>query len=187
MLATTVHPRLASYAELFGGQPVQIFPYSDFTCPDDDVRINVLVYRVSCSTDDCVAMVTNGFSEVGRPRRELLQYGPRPRRADAHRLHSAAYAAIQTERRLDYGDTIELPYPAGTAWPNAVLLPPLIRAHSDFEMTADGDPMKLLWHLPLADSELTYKKAHGISALLEGMGTAKLAWIFDEATRPVLR
>ncbi len=190
MLASLVHPhevqtevRMSSYADLFGGPPEQYFAYTDFSHPDDEIRIDVLAYKLKHG----VALVTNGLSDAGRPRRELLQYCSHHRRSDAERLHGAAHLAIRTGRQLDYADTLELPHPAGTAWPNAIFLPPQIRSHSDFEITVDGDPLKLLWHLPLSDSELAYKQAHGVSALLEGMSTAKLPWIFDEATRPVLR
>jgi len=170
--------RMSSYADLFGGPPEQYFTHLD-----DESRIDVLAYKLKLG----VALVTNGLSDAGRPRRELLHYCSHPRNADARRLHSVAHLAMKTGRQLDYADTFELPHPAGTAWPNAILLPPQIRSHSDFEITVDGDPLKLLWHLPLSDSELAYKQAHGVSALLEGMSTAKLPWIFDEATRPVLR
>ncbi|MEO5923874.1 MAG: suppressor of fused domain protein [Bryobacteraceae bacterium] len=180
-LQTTV--RLASYADLFGGEPLLTFPYSDFGSPDDDIRVEVLVYPLL----DCVALVTNGFSAGGRPRRELIQYCKHGRRADAHRLHAAAYDCVEVGRWLDFGSAISLPYPSGSAWPHTVFLPPPVQAHSDFEITVDGDPMKFLWHVPLSSSEFDYQYDHGIPALLRGMSSVGLPWVFDEATRPVLR
>jgi hypothetical protein len=135
---------------------------------------------------DYVAMVTNGFSDGGHPRRELIQYCQHGRRSDAHRLHSAAYSAVETCHWLEVGSAITLPYPSGSAWPHTVFLPPPVRSHSDFEITVDGDPMKLLWHVPLSDREFDYQRDYGIPALLQGMSNAHVPWIFDETTRPVL-
>jgi hypothetical protein len=136
---------------------------------------------------DHVAMVTDGLSDQGRPRREFIQYIPYGRRADAHRLHSTAYSLAVIERSADFGDSITLPYPSGSAWPHAVFLPPPVRAHSDFEMTVDGNPMRFLWHVPLASSEFGYQLQYGIPALLRCMSNFGVPWVFDEATRPVLR
>jgi hypothetical protein len=199
MLASLAHPyeaqtalRRSFYDKLFGAEPLQVFPYSDFTRPDDDIRIEVLAYPVRQRSEEDevvwerVAMVTNGLSDGGHPRRELIQYLAHGRRSDAHRLHSAAYSAVEMGRWLDSGSAVTLPYPSGSAWPHTIFLPPPVAAHSEFEITTDGEPMKLLWHVPLSDAEFAYQREHGIPALLRGMSTAKLPWFFDEATRPVL-
>jgi hypothetical protein len=187
MLAPSLHElqtevRLSAYADLFGSEPLQVFPYSDFARPDDDIRIELLLYPAGPH----VAMVTSGFSDGARPRRELIQYFTHGRRADAHRMHAAAYTAVEAGRWLDFGSAITLPYPSGSAWPHTVFLPPPVKTHSDFEITVDGDPMRLLWHVPLSDTEFDYQREHGISSLLRGMSGAGLPWVFDEATRPVL-
>jgi hypothetical protein len=193
MLASPTHPRVAqsevrlsAYADLFGGGPAQVFPFSDFASPEDEIRIDVLVYPMRDDEVDYVALLTSGLSEGGRPRRELIQYFSHARRADAHRMHGVAYAAVEMGRWLDVGSATTLPYPSGSAWPHTVFLPPPVKAHSDFEITVYGDPMKLLWHAPLSSGEFDYQRDHGMPALLRGMSNARLPWIFDEATRPVL-
>jgi hypothetical protein len=192
MVASHVHDlalatRMAAYDGLFGGAPVQVFPYADFTRPDDDIQIDVLVYSLRESGRDYSAMVTNGFSDGGNPRRELIQYFQHGRRSDAHRLQSAAQAAVEMGRWLDIGSAITLPYPSGSAWPHTIFLPPPLREHSEFEVEIAGGPAKLLWHVPLSDTEFAYQREHGIPVLLRGMSNAGLPWIFDETTRPVLR
>jgi len=178
--------RRAAYGELFGGEAVRVYPWSDFTRPDDAIRIEVLVYPLREPGQNHVVMVTSGYSELGQPRRELIQYLPHGRRADAHRLHSAAYAAAVAGRELDFGSTMTLPYPSGSAWPHTILLPPPVSAHSEFSMEMEGGPVRLLWHVPLSESEFAYQAEYGIGPLLRGMSSAELPWFFDEATRPVL-
>ena len=46
--------------------------------------------------------------------------------------------------------------------------------------------MTLLWHVPISDAEIEYKKRHGMDALLDRMDAVKLPWIFDESNRPPL-
>jgi hypothetical protein len=199
MPASLFHPYEAqsalcksSYAALFGSEPIQVFPYSDFTRPDGDIRIEVLVYSLRGLDNghefgkDHVALLTNGLSSEGRPRRELIQYFAHGRRTDAHRIHSAAYSAVEMGRWLDFGSAVTLPYPSGSAWPHTVFLPPPVTAHSDFQIAVEGDPVKLLWHVPLSDAEFAYQRDHGIPALLRGMSNAALPWFFDETTRPML-
>lgn len=177
---------LSAYSALFGDAPVQVFPYSDFTRPDDDIRIDVQVYALQEGGRDYVAMVTSGFATYGTVRRELIQYFEHGRRSDAHRLQSAAHSTVEMGRWLDFGSAISLPYPSGSAWPHTLFLPPPLRAHSEFA-AGGGEPLKLLWHVPLSTREFDYQREHGIPALLRGMSNAGLPWVFDETTRPLLR
>jgi hypothetical protein len=188
MLAPAVHDRadtarVAAFSALFGSQPTQLFPFSDFTRPDDDIRIDVLVYALKGAGRDFAAMVTSGFSERAQPRRELIQYFEHGRHSDAHRLQSAAQSAVEMGRWLDFGSAITLPYPSGSAWPHTLFLPPPMPGHSEL---AAGE-IKLLWHVPLSDAEFDYQRDYGIPALLRGMSHAAVPWVFDETTRPLLR
>lgn len=178
---------LTAYAALFGGGPVQVYPYSDFTRQDDDIRIDVEVYPMQESGRNFVAMVTRGFGAHGVVRRELIQYFEHGRRSDAHRLHSAAQSTVEMGRWLDFGSAITLPYPCGSAWPHTLFLPPPLQAHSEFSADGEGEPLRLLWHLPLSGREFEYQREHGIPDLLRGMSNAGLPWVFDETTRPLLR
>lgn len=177
---------LTAYTTLFGGAPVQVYPYSDFTRPDDDIRIDVQVYHLRLAGQDFVAMVTSGFATHGIARRELIQYFEHGRRSDAHRLHSAAQSTVEMGRWLDFGSAITLPYPSGSAWPHTLFLPPPLSAHSEFA-AGETEPLKLLWHVPLSSREFDYQLEHGIPALLRGMSHARVPWVFDESTRPLLR
>lgn len=177
------HPHQAradALSALFGREPSETFDFWRFTRPDDPLRIDVLAYPLDLNGDECVALLTSGLSDSTSAPHELLQYVPRARGADAQRLHGVAYRAVAEGRPLDYAATVTLPRPAGTAWPHAVLLPPPVPEHSE------NGPLKLLWHVPLSDSEFAYQRQHGLPALLKAMSAAKAPWIFDEATRPVL-
>ena len=46
--------------------------------------------------------------------------------------------------------------------------------------------MRLLWHIPLSETELEFKIKNGVNALLGRMQERQLPWIFDENNRPSL-
>lgn len=75
---------------------------------------------------------------------------------------------------------------AGTPWKNALFLDPIIRSHREFAFDLEGDEVRLLWHVPISDAELEYKRTHGADALIDRMSEVKLPWVFDEADRPPL-
>jgi hypothetical protein len=61
-----------------------------------------------------------------------------------------------------------------------------MRNHQEFEMTVEGDPVSLLWHIPISEKEREFKVQHGMNALLDRLEAVKLPWVFDEANRPPL-
>lgn len=179
------HQLRAAYEVLFGGEALDAFEFWQFTRPDDEIRIDLLAYGLGDAAARVIALVTNGLSDWSSARCELVQYVPKVRGADLHRLHALAYGAAAEGRQLDYACTVSLPAPAGSAWPHAVLLPPPVAMHAEVPILP-GEAVKLLWHVPLAESEFVYQREHGLPALVEAMGAAQAPWVFDEATRPVL-
>jgi hypothetical protein len=190
--------RVKAYGELFGCTPSAAFsPYDLFPSPDERFPIDVLVYTLETRSGDVDVAVTNGMSDQrladpARPhewtRRELIQYFPKCTRDHARRLHDMAWTPLVDEFYLDWGDSIAWPHPAvaGTPWNNAFFLLPLIASHRDFVFEVEGDQASLLWHIPISDAELEYKREHGTDALIDRLEAVKLPWIFDESNRPPL-
>lgn len=192
--------RTAAYAELFGEKPATMFPAHQLvTGPDDPFLIDVLVYplEVEGLEGPVVAAVTNGMSDIRMAegdapeqprRRELIQYFRQCTPGHAQRLRDMAWLPLYDEFLLDAFHTIAWEWPAveGTPWKNAVFLEPLWRPHREFTVVVEGDEVSLLWHVPLSDAELAFKREHGIDDLLDRMDEVGLHWIFDEGNRPPL-
>jgi hypothetical protein len=121
-------------------------------------------------------------------RRELIQYLPKCTEDHARRLHDMAWLPLFDGFYLDSHHSVAWPQPAvaGTLWKNAFFLLPLIKAHREFVFEVEGDPLSLLWHVPISDEERAYKQQHGADALIDRMDAVSLPWVFDEDNRPLL-
>jgi hypothetical protein len=187
-----------AFAQLFGGKPDKVFPFHGFNDDADAYLIDVLVYRLELAEfpGRVVAAVTNGMSDhvmtdeqTGkRSRCELIQYFHDCDFDHARRLYDLAWIPLFDGFALGPFQTISMPDPVVEDSPlnNAFFLPPILTAHRDFELDIDGVPLRLLWHIPISDDELAYKKANGVNPLVKRMEAVGLPWIFDEAERPAL-
>ena len=192
--------RAKAYEELFGARPVTFFPSHLFRGEEDGPYfIDVFVYSMGIAGDDSpiFAAVTNGMSdqrmaEGDSPeqprRRELIQYFRECTEGHARRLRDMAWLPLFDGFLLDAQHSVAWQWPAveGTPWKNAFFLLPLPNPHQNFNCKIEGDPVSLLWHIPISDAERAYKQEHGANALLDRMQKAKLPWIFDEANRSSL-
>jgi hypothetical protein len=190
--------RAAAYAELFGCRPSACFPYTDFGYAEDErFLIDVFVYTLATDTRDIAVAVTNGMSDYPMvdaddptqyARRELIQYLPACTPAHARRLHAMAWVPHFDGLLLDTHHTMAWHEAAvqGTPWTNAFFLLPLVRSHREFTFEVEGDPVSLLWHIPISDAEREFKRKNGPGALIERMDAVKLPWVFDEQNRPPL-
>jgi hypothetical protein len=190
--------RAIAYAELFGCQPSAIFPpHALFKEPDERFLIDIFVYTQATRSGDIEVAVTNGMSDYrmvdpDNPekwyRRELIQYFPKCTEGHARRLHDMAWLPLFDGFYLDSHHSVAWLYPAieGTPWKNALFLLPIIQPHRDFVFEAEGDPVSLLWHVPISDEERAFKQEQGADALLDRMDIVKLPWVFDETNRPSL-
>lgn len=191
--------RAAAYEELFGYKPTAFFASHELNIVEDDpIMIDVFIYQVETKTyGDIHVAVTNGMSDRRmvdpedpeyHGRHELIQYLPRCTREHAKRLYTMAWIPHEDGFFLDTFHTVAWDSAAmpGTPWTNAIFIEPLLRSHREFEMTVEGEPVTLLWHVPISDKELEYKREHGVNALLDRMQEVELPWVFDEANRPPL-
>lgn len=187
-----------AFARLFGGKPEKVFPFHSFNEENDAYLIDVLVFSLDLKEfpGRVVAAVTNGMSDYAmtdattgdRRRCELIQYFHVCDFDHAQRLYDLAWIPLMDKFSLGPYDTIAMPDAVVEDSPlnNAFFLPPLLNAHREFELMIEGQPMHLLWHVPISDDELAFKKHHGANALIQRMEAAQLPWIFDEVERPPL-
>jgi Suppressor of fused protein (SUFU) len=184
--------RLRAFSQLFGVEPATILSYADERFP-----IDVFIFPMVIDTMDFVIAVTNGMSDqrlvdADEPqrwsRRELIQYFRECTEGHARRLRDMAWLPLFDDFLLDTQHTIQWPHPAieGTPWKNAFFLEPLIKPHRAFRFEVEGDPASFLWHVPISDEELAFKKDRGADDLLDRMSAVKLPWVFDEKNRPSL-
>lgn len=194
---TTV--RRPALEELFGGAVQSVVPDEELRIVEEDPAIvDVFIFEMATERHgDIQIAVTNGLSDRRMvdpddpsrwARRELIQYFPRCTRGHAKRLRDMAWAALEEPLFLDTCHTLAWHRAAveGTPWTSAFFLEPLLRPHREFEMTVDGDPVTLLWHIPISEAEREFKVRHGADALIDRLQEVELPWIFDEANRPSL-
>lgn len=142
-------------------------------------------------------LVTGGMSDlpmkvprqVGRQgrRAELVLYASEPKdeyvgllRGLAHMPHAAGmwFATMDT---LQFSEDPEPLFPASELTGLFLLPTPVLddRRLVD-ELVIDGDPVSLLWVVPITPAESDYKLAHGAEALLEVFDRNALPVVFDE-------
>jgi len=191
--------RVAAYEELFGCTAKTVFPYRELAVVEEEpFMIDVFVYELGTERfGDVDVTVTNGMSNQRMTdpedstywgRRELIQYLPTCTRDHAKHLYSMAWAPLDEGYFLDVFHTMAWYRAAieGTPWTSAFFLQPLIESHQEFEMEIDGDPVSLLWHIPISEAEREFKVQHGANELIDRLQAVDLPWVFDEANRPSL-
>jgi hypothetical protein len=190
--------RAVAYKELFGSKPEKIFPSHVFNEADDAYLIDVLIFPLEIEefSGRIVAAVTNGMSDhlmtdtiTGEHSRcELIQYFHDCDYEHAQRLYDLAWMPLFDNFSLGEYQTIEMPDEVAedSLLKNAFFMPPLLKPHRLFRFNIEGMPTRLLWHIPISDAELRYKKNHDANALIKLLQDVELPWIFDEVERPPL-
>lgn len=187
--------RISKFNELFGGSPVKVFFHNELTSGTDGPFIDVLVYEAEDDEEKPVYMlVTNGMSDApltdprapgAQSRIELIQYFSSYEDGHAKHLQQLAWLPHFDGFLLQPFDTIAWPQPPVEAspWNNALFLPSPLSDHAEFEWELDSEPCSFLWHVPISDDELNFKRERDIDALLDLMDQTNLPWIFDEQER----
>jgi len=192
--------RTAAYTKLFEESPKQVIVHDEFgRQPNLGGRIHVHRYDMSIAGSEgqpdraFEVIVTDGLSDYGMRdpesgqviRRELIQYVPQATVENLARLHYSAWVPLAARFCLDYFQTMG---PYQDRWAGALTMPPIVDDHAEFELKlpGGGEPMKLMWLVPLTQAEVDYKVRHGVEALIGRMEDVNLPWIFDPANRPGL-
>ena len=190
--------RGTAYKTLFGGKPDKLFPFHTFNEENDAYLIDVFIYPLNLEEfpGRVVAAVTNGMSDYvmndsktgEQSRCELIQYFHDCDYEHAERLYDLAWMPLFDRFSLAEYQTIEMPDAVVPNSPlkNAFFLPPLLKPHQCFRVDIEGMPVRFLWHVPISDVELHYKKDRDANILIQRMQAVELPWIFDEAERPPL-
>jgi len=190
--------RTKAYEEFFGCEPSATFPpHALFKKPDERFLIDIFVYTVDTDSGEIEVAVTNGMSDQRMvdaadsdiwSRHELIQYFPKCTEGHARRLHNMAWLPLLDGFLLGAHHSITWDHPAvaGTPWRNGFFLTPLIKPHRTDVCEVEGDSVSVLWHVPISDEELAYKKEYGADALIDRLGAVELPWVFDENNRPDL-
>jgi hypothetical protein len=189
--------RLKAYEELFGDKPTEVFPFTQFSAAKGRCLVDVLVYPLEVEDIEgpVVAAVTNGMSDLPmyhpeEPdelfRRELIQYFKVCTEAYARRLYDCAWVPHFDGFALGKDDTITWPDKLVGDLQHSLFLQPIWPTHAEFFVEIDSHEMSLLWHVPITDEELEYKKSRGVVALIERMEKVDLPWRFDPDERPPL-
>jgi hypothetical protein len=189
--------RAQAYEDLFGGAPSAVFPATRFGSLNVSPLIDVFVYplEVEGEAGPIVVAVTNGMSDRRMtdplrpaipPRRELIQYFRVCDEGFARRLHDAAWLPHADGFAVDVYDTIAWPDAPEGEFRDSFFLRPIWDPHAALRVPIESDNMSLLWHIPLTDAELAYKRVHGAEALIDRMEEVDLPWVFDPNNRPPL-
>jgi hypothetical protein len=173
--------RLVRCEKIFGNL-IKIYPGSQIA---GGPTIDVLVFRKS---EDYFTLVTNGMSDrrMHMPknsrdpaRLELLMYSNEIDEDLVQRLvQDAAYPFVE-RTYLGHGDTIDwmTPVVPQSELTADLLIYSIVEKHRDLKLEIEGDPIHLLWVVPITADELEYKKARGLDALLA---------VFDEVKHPLV-
>jgi hypothetical protein len=153
------------------------------------------------------AWITDGMSDrpmsapdPARRRRELVFYAA-PGFDYSHGLRAVADLPFENDTFIDFGHTIRVlghffvpdgeqaliaEDAAPVSLPHVVLLDPLIRPHRAlFEgLAIGGEPIELLWVVPISHAEWSLRRERGLDALLDTFERNAHPWIFPLGGRP---
>jgi hypothetical protein len=173
--------RLRLYERVFGpstgvltGHPIGNIP-----------TIDVLVFQ---ERRDYYTLVTNGMSDMRMhmpqnspdpPRLELEVYVKQVDENITHRLIQDAVFPFVERTYLGHGDTIDwmIPIVEGSKLTADLLIYSILTKHREMKLEIEGDPVQLLWVVPITSEELVYKKENGLDALLS---------VFDKVKHPMV-
>lgn len=193
------------YTQLFGSAPER-FADDEGTPP-----IEVRRYRSGPSGDtpELDVWVTSGMSDVALVdedgdslRRELIFYAPSGGDYTVG-LRAIASYPFENETYLDHGHSIQsfgaLFMPGGAEalladdasqieLPHLVLLSPLLRSHRQIgeSFAIEGQPLELLWVVPISAAEHALKRQQGTNGLLDLFERVRHPWLFNPNRRSYL-
>lgn len=161
-------------------------------------HIDVYAIRREIGARQFHQLVTGGMSDLplalprgaeGLPKRvELTFYCAEPRDEYIATLRWLAHFPHTYKTWVGYGHTIPNGNPPAPFWGSAsldtiLLIPPIIRSDQTIaeDLQLAGDPVSLLWTVPLSTAECNLKLQKGLDALLDLFTERQHPFVFDPA------
>jgi hypothetical protein len=176
--------RIQAYSTVLGIPNERLF---DNSRQPDQPQVDVLVFP-PVPARSFFTLITSGMSDEpmyvddnSPSRAEIILYAAEPKEEYSAWMHWAAEFPFVDKTSLDHGHTIEWPEPlfVGSELSAFLFLYTIVR--SDQEMCRDlfvgGDPVHLLWFVPITRAELEFKRERGLGELLD---------MFDAWNHPVV-
>lgn len=155
-------------------------------------HVDVYVYKPT-SDRDFYTLITGGMSDLRMTlprgvsseyaRAELVFYCKEPEKSFQETLRRLAHFPHDNKTWLSYGHTMPNGNPPTPVFGSALLttflfMPSIVAPESDLEknLVLDGDPVNLLWVVPLTTAECEYKLENGVNGIYD---------LFDEHKHPV--
>lgn len=159
-------------------------------------HIDVYVFQRKRGDQIVYALVTGGMSDLEMnlprhaadvPRRvELIFYCAEPREEYISTLRWVAHFPHDNKSWLGHGHTMPNGNPPAPFWGSKILntlffLPPIVAKDQALPelLQLDGQPVHLLWVVPLTTPECNYKLARGFDAMLDLFQQHRHPHVFD--------
>jgi hypothetical protein len=175
------------YERFFGPMEDAVMDSTDFKTPHIDI------YQFSPRGDrEFWTLVTGGMSDLRQPRipegmhprAELFLYASQPEPWMFDVLKGLAEMPFDDDTYIHWWHTVPNGKPM-TAKPslltNFFFLPPKMEEPAFNTLAIDGDPVDMLWMVPITDSERTFKVAHDGYALEDLFDEQQLSPIINES------
>jgi hypothetical protein len=176
--------RIEAYSAALGTPSNRLF---DNSLQSDCPQVDVLIFPPG-NARSFFTLITSGMSDKpmyvddDSPRRaEIILYAAEPNEEYSAWMHWAAHFPFVDKTCLDHGHTIEWPEPLFVDSELSAFLFLYTIVKSDQTMCRDllvgGDPVDLLWIVPITRAELELKRERGLGELLD---------LFDAWEHPVV-
>jgi hypothetical protein len=160
-------------------------------------HIDVHTFRRTQGKNEVYSLVTSGMSDLtlvlphgankDAPRRaELIFYCSEPREEYISTLRWVAHFPHDSRSWLGHGHTLPNGNPPSPLWGSAELdtlffLPPIVMKDQTLpeELILGGEPVHLLWVVPLTTAECNFKLTQGFDSMLDLFQQNRHPYVFD--------
>lgn len=186
--------RAAIYRRIFG-PPAEVVP--DPAAASSSIpRVDVSIHPPGFGAREFYTLVTSGMSDLPmRPpqdverecrRAEICLYVDLPGPTFVKLLRSLARMPFEHGSWLSHGHTLPNGSPPKPLFPGSALDTLLVldtivapERHLREQIQLDGDPLNVLWALPITGAECEWKLQHGLPSLLDRFNGAQLSFVLD--------
>ena len=179
------YDRLFGYCETVSHEVVPLVPHIDVYAflPNDQRKFCTLV---TGGMSDCPMDLPRQVRGQVSRRVELVFYCDAPRQEYIETLRWLAHFPHDYKTWVGHGHTIPNGNPPEPFWGSEILdsmllMPPIVNQDRTLpqELTVDGDPVDLLWVVPLSQKECDLKLAKGVNAIYDLFQKNRHPHVFD--------